>query len=663
MLPEISLDNSTFEEIVKKARSQIEQIYPTWTDYNYHDPGITILELFAFLKEAQQFYIDQTSDDIRKKFLQLMGISLKKRQASHTTIKLLSETRFTVPIGSKFYMNKLCFETIKQENILGDIIKYVIVKPKYGDIFKSKLRQMKDYGNMVVYPFGKKTGVGSEFFICLNEPLEKGKYYSFSILLDENYSVSRNPIKDINSFIPLSKIDITYFDGEKYSNVKYDDYTLGIIRSGEIVFSIPTDMIYSVEEEIGGYFIKISLVEDNLDVAPAIKSISFNNINLIQKDTKAVFLDIDQLKFWKKDNIKIDYYYFDENNGCYINTTIDKAEKVAVYENDFYKNKILAIGNGLPNQSYNLPQNGIMSDNFEILVSSIRYKGFLRKWIKVDNFDSSKVDDCHYIVDEENNCIHFGNGIRGRMPEGEIIIVSCAFSMGKSGNIKAGQNIEFPYISDNLKGYSIYDAIGGANPETLEEGLIRVRDLLSNDERAVSENDYEEIIKKTPGLRIWDCKVLENSAFNDDKYENEVRIVVRPYSENRYAVLSKAYEKNILNHIMGKRLIGSSIRLYSPVYIEVEVYVQLRIKPQYIQAEKKIDIAVRDFFDKLNGFGSVINYGSLFACIDGLDEVMEIYTLYVDARGDQISRNSNGDVKLPPLGVLLLKKVDCIIIH
>ena len=133
------------------------------------------------------------------------------------------------------------------------------------------------------------------------------------------------------------------------------------------------------------------------------------------------------------------------------------------------------------------------------------------------------------------------------MPEGEIIIVSCAFSMGKSGNIKAGQNIEFPYISDSLKGYSIYDAIGGANPETLEEGLIRVRDLLSNDERAVSENDYEEIIKKTPGLRIWDCKVLENSAFNDDKYENEVRIVVRPYSENRYAVLSKAYEKNILN--------------------------------------------------------------------------------------------------------------------
>ena len=49
MLPEISLDTNSFEEIVKKARSQISEICPQWTDYNYHDPGITILEMFAFL--------------------------------------------------------------------------------------------------------------------------------------------------------------------------------------------------------------------------------------------------------------------------------------------------------------------------------------------------------------------------------------------------------------------------------------------------------------------------------------------------------------------------------------------------------------------------------------------------------------------------------------
>lgn len=131
MLPEISLDTIGFEEIVKKARSQIAEIYPQWTDYNYHDPGITILELFAFLKEAQQFYIDQTNDGMRKKFLQLIGIVPMKRTSAKTTVKILSEEPLTIPMGSKFDINGLCFESLQLENMPGDIIQDAIVKPAH----------------------------------------------------------------------------------------------------------------------------------------------------------------------------------------------------------------------------------------------------------------------------------------------------------------------------------------------------------------------------------------------------------------------------------------------------------------------------------------------------------------------------------------------------
>ena len=168
MLPEISLDTNSFEEIVKKARSQISEICPQWTDYNYHDPGITILEMFAFLKEAQQFYIDQISDEVRKKLLQLMGISLIKRHSSTTNVRIFTRSPLTFPAGAKFYINGLCFETTRIENIPGDIIKAVIVKPKYGSVFKTELNRSKGRGSVVIYPFGKKTGVGSEFLICLD---------------------------------------------------------------------------------------------------------------------------------------------------------------------------------------------------------------------------------------------------------------------------------------------------------------------------------------------------------------------------------------------------------------------------------------------------------------------------------------------------------------
>lgn len=155
MLPEISLDTTNFEEIVKKARSQIAEVYPQWTDYNYHDPGITILELFAFLKEAQQFYIDQTSDDIRKKFLQLIGISLEKRKSATTTVRINTINPALIPAGTKFYINSLCFETTEAENIPGNIIKAVIVKPKYGSIFKLDMLHKDDMSGMVIHPFLK----------------------------------------------------------------------------------------------------------------------------------------------------------------------------------------------------------------------------------------------------------------------------------------------------------------------------------------------------------------------------------------------------------------------------------------------------------------------------------------------------------------------------
>ena len=59
MLPILSLDDERFEEIVEKARKMIPNLSPDWTDYNYHDPGITIIELLAWLKELQQFHMDQ----------------------------------------------------------------------------------------------------------------------------------------------------------------------------------------------------------------------------------------------------------------------------------------------------------------------------------------------------------------------------------------------------------------------------------------------------------------------------------------------------------------------------------------------------------------------------------------------------------------------------
>ena len=113
MLPILSLDDERFEEIVEKARKMIPNLSPDWTDYNYHDPGITIIELLAWLKELQQFHMDQIGPLHVRKYLMLLGESVRGRipATARLTADCL-EDELVLPGGSRFYASGIEFESL-----------------------------------------------------------------------------------------------------------------------------------------------------------------------------------------------------------------------------------------------------------------------------------------------------------------------------------------------------------------------------------------------------------------------------------------------------------------------------------------------------------------------------------------------------------------------
>ena len=74
MLQSRNLDDQSFEEIMEFVMGRLPWLCPAWTDYNEHDPGITILELMAWYKEMQQYHLNTVTDDMRKKLLKLVGV-------------------------------------------------------------------------------------------------------------------------------------------------------------------------------------------------------------------------------------------------------------------------------------------------------------------------------------------------------------------------------------------------------------------------------------------------------------------------------------------------------------------------------------------------------------------------------------------------------------
>lgn len=68
-----NLDDLTWEELVAEGRSQIPTWAPEWTNHNAADPGITLIELFAYLSEMLIYRLNRVSDEHLRLFLKLIN--------------------------------------------------------------------------------------------------------------------------------------------------------------------------------------------------------------------------------------------------------------------------------------------------------------------------------------------------------------------------------------------------------------------------------------------------------------------------------------------------------------------------------------------------------------------------------------------------------------
>jgi hypothetical protein len=67
-----SLDDRRFDDLVAEARAMIPGLAHGWTDHNPSDPGITLIELFAWLTEIMLYRLDQVPRTHRVVFLRLI---------------------------------------------------------------------------------------------------------------------------------------------------------------------------------------------------------------------------------------------------------------------------------------------------------------------------------------------------------------------------------------------------------------------------------------------------------------------------------------------------------------------------------------------------------------------------------------------------------------
>src|SRR5215510_13184113 len=87
MIPPPKLDDRTFHDIVEEAISMIPRYAPEWTNHNPSDPGITLIELAAWMTDLLIYRLNQVPDKNYVAFLNLLGIKLRAPRSAKALVR------------------------------------------------------------------------------------------------------------------------------------------------------------------------------------------------------------------------------------------------------------------------------------------------------------------------------------------------------------------------------------------------------------------------------------------------------------------------------------------------------------------------------------------------------------------------------------------------
>jgi Baseplate J-like protein len=81
-----NLDDRTFADLIKAAQDRIRTTCPEWTDFSVSDPGMALLDAFAYLTEMMIYRLNRVPAKAYVEFLRLLGVNLIPPQAAGVTL-------------------------------------------------------------------------------------------------------------------------------------------------------------------------------------------------------------------------------------------------------------------------------------------------------------------------------------------------------------------------------------------------------------------------------------------------------------------------------------------------------------------------------------------------------------------------------------------------
>ncbi|WP_405448687.1 putative baseplate assembly protein [Streptomyces erythrochromogenes] len=600
-LPSPNLDDRRFQQLVDEAKRYVQQRAPEWTDHNVSDPGVTLIETFAYLVDQLLYRLNRVPDKNYLAFLDLLGIQLYPPSAAAADVDFwLSAPQpdtVTLPAGTEVTTEvttaagdteeAVVFATTDDLRILPSELTKLVTAPRTGAP-------------------ADRTGALTEGrdIPCFQATPEPGDALLFGLPT----AVPRCVVAvRLDSRVEGVGVDPRQpplvweaWDGSRWQRCATDsDSTGGLNRPGEIIVYVPAGHTASVISGTRAGWLRCRVTE------PEPGQPFYSESPTVRE--AAVFTVGGTM-------------------------TVEHAERVADVP--------LGASEGVAGQSFRLGRPPVLLDGEPPVVEVSSPDGWQR-WDVVEHFGRSGPDDRHVRVDATTGEFSFPPVLReadgslrpcGAVPPkgSQIRVARYRTGGGPAGNVSRGAisvlRSSVPYIARVVNREA---ARGGVAGETIDNAKLRAPEALRMQERAVTAEDYEIIARRAaPSVRRVRCL----PATDGGRGAGSVRVLVVPDAvadegdRLRFEQLipSDQVLAAITTTLDERRLIGTGLVVEPPVYQGVTVVA--RLSAPTADTDRVRDAALAALFRHLNPlhggpdgngwpFGRPVQYGEVFGVL------------------------------------------------
>jgi predicted phage baseplate assembly protein len=630
-----NLDSRTFDDLVAEARRRIVRYTPEWTDLNPSDPGMTLVELFAWLTEIMLFELNRVPDLTYVKFLELLDF----RQAPATPA--VAELTFTpdqtagavlVPARSQLAATgpdgaPLIFETEQPVALVGHRLTDVVVDD--GSVFVPVSDANSGEGT-VFRPLGWIPQPGNALYLGFTppQPNAPGVFPAQLRLLVTlpTAALAGTPQqagKTRSQPLPPVRLIWEYLPRQDAANWRrlnvFADDSAAFTRQGYLTVAGPAE------------------------IAP----------------TRAA--DVEEPRYWIRARLADGRYpagHEPQIDGITANTTT--ARHLATV-----REELLGIAEGHPDERFELRRSPVAPRSVRLEVRDDSPTGGITRWAEVADFLASTPEDKHFTVDDTSGTVTFGDGRRGLVPPAgaEIVVVEYRYGGGAAGNVPAGA-IDTPLSA--LPGVesvtNTRPAVGGDERQTLDDLKRAAPALLRHQQRAVTAADYAELAKQVGGVADAIALPLNHPEHPGVRVAGSVTVVVVADTDDDPPVPTGGLIEGVCRHLEQYRLIATELYVRGPTFVDVAVRARVTADP-YAAADGvalAADRALRGFIAPLHrdpdgtrhaDFADQFRPTELYGVLLDVPDVLSVTSLEITVDG-RPHDDPRQPVDLPP-GALL----------